>query len=187
MSSLDARFGGDAAEAYRTVQRNVLAETVGNFTVLGDVEVWIDGRLVEPGTPVELPVGYHLLQWREDDDLGLHGQILRMASAEARVLPLGSGVVVDGQPARQRAPLPWTRVARIGGGLLVLGSSAVLAAGAASSRDFDQAEDPSELDAIRSRNHALVLAGAGMAGAGLATIGVSFLDDGATIGVAWRF
>ncbi len=187
MSSLDARFGGEAAEAYRDVQRSVLAEEVGSFTVLGEVEVWIDGRRVQTGAPIELAVGYHLLQWREVDGPTLNGQILRMASAEARVLPLGSGVVVDGQPAHTRDPLDWSPFARIGGGVLLLGGAGVLAAGAASSRAFDSTEDPGELDELRSRNHALVLAGSGLAVAGAGLVGVSFLDGRATLGVGWRF
>ncbi len=187
LSNLDGRFGEEAALAYRDVQRNVLAEAVGSFTVLGQVEVWIDGRAVEPGNPVELPVGYHLLQWREDDELGLHGQILRMASAEARVLPLGSSVVVDGQPAHERSGAPLTQAARVGGGLLVVGSAVVLALGAVSSRDFDEADDPSELDSLRSRNHALVLTGAGLGVAGVGLVGISFLDGGPGLTLGLRF
>jgi hypothetical protein len=188
MSSLDARFGDGAAEAYSEAQKRVLAETIGNFGVLGEVEAWVDGRLIEPGTPIELPVGYHLLQWREDDGTTMHGETLRIASAEIRELPLGSNTLVDGRTNRRNhKSINWAPVARVGGGMLILGSSAVFLAGAAASRDFDQAEEPSELDSLRSRNHNLVLIGGGMALAGTGAIGASFIHGGASLSVGWRF
>ncbi len=187
MSTLDARFGEDAAATYRAVQRSVLAESNGTITVAGQVDAWIDGRLVELGTSLELPVGYHLLQWREGEDIKLHSRTLRMAVGEARVLPLGADAIVEGQPVRAERDLDWAPYARAGGGLVLLAGAGVLLAGAKAYQDFERTDDPMELETHQSRNHALVIAGASTAAVGAGVIGVSFVDGGWGLGLELRF
>jgi hypothetical protein len=191
---IDSVYGEDVEKAFQDTQRRVLAETGGSLLLQGSAEAWLDGRSVQLGLPVDVVVGHHLLQWREEGG-DLQARDIRVASMETRQLTLGE-VNEDQLRDQQRQAkagtdqgMGTTQLAMLagGGGAVVVGGVLLGLASGTHAR-FLEAEDPDQLESLQSRNHALALSGLGLMVAGAGTAGASFfIDGGPGLRVGLRF
>ena len=85
--SLDKELGVKSSNLYDEVRERVLATPMGSLEIQDDVAIWIDGREVPSGSPIELPAGPHLVQWQPH--LGeLKTLQLTLTPGESRTLTL---------------------------------------------------------------------------------------------------
>ncbi len=193
LAQIDPMLGEDAATTYDNVRKQVLDTPGGTLRVEGQVDAWLDGRAVTPGVDMDVAVGNHLLQWREAAEEPLQARVVRVASREGRVLPLGTQVATTTGPGPAVAGGEDTsgsgggaRIAALGGGVagVIVGGVLIGAAGL-SHNAFENETDPTELAGHQTRTNALTLAGIGVGALGLAVGGVGFvlLDEGA--GLTW--
>jgi hypothetical protein len=198
-AAMDPVYGQAVQDAYAEVKRRVLSEPGGELTLRGDVQVWLDGRMVAPNQPVDVSVGEHLLQYREGA-APLKGRSILVASGETRSLTLGT---LPAEPAVAPEPAPVAVVPPpsggegsegpskgllIGGGAGVVAGAVLLGVAAGAQTSFWRATDAAELEGLYQRNHAFVLAGAGLGVAGAGLMGASFLVDGGPgVQLSWRW
>jgi hypothetical protein len=193
LAQIDPLLGEDAEAAYIVVRKEILDSPGGTLRVEGQVDAWLDGRVLTPGVNVDVTIGSHLLQWREAPEEALMARTVQVATRESRVLPLGEQVaptpapVANGNnPSTGTGTGNGTRVGVLAGGAggVVVGAVLIGAAGLSHSAFLNET-DPNALPGHQTRTNALALAGFGVGALGLAVGGVGFvlLDEGA--GLTW--
>jgi hypothetical protein len=200
LAPLDAMLGARPIEAYNRVRDDVLARPVGTLHLQGDAKVWVDGRSIPIGSPVELPAGPHLLQWQKPGK-PMKGRIISVASGEVRTLPVGKGGAAASNAAVSEAavseaaalPSPTGLTQRrnlylaSGGGLVAAGGG-LLVAGLTKRGQVDggEFEDLNELDELASSANALGALGMASAALGAGLLGVGLVTTEATTTVVLR-
>ena len=179
-AALDEIFGEEAAARYGVLREELLATPGGTLTVEGQVEAWLDGRVVEVGRAVDVGVGDHLLQWREPE-ADLSGRLVTVSSGERRVIPIGEQVVpVAPEPLPEVSPQRTNRPLRIGGTAALATGGVLVALAAGSARTFATTDDPGALDALQIRTNALAGSGLGVTAVGAGLWGVALLAPSVT-------
>lgn len=194
LATIDPVLGDDAAAAYDAVRKQVMDTPGGTLRVEGQVEAWLDGRPIAPGGDVDVAVGNHLLQWREAPDAPLQARVVRVATREGRVLPLGAQTAAAATPAAggtggasaSGSSGSGARMGALAGGAVgVIAGGVLIGVAGLSHSAFDRETDPTELGRLQTRTNALTIAGLGVGAVGLAVggVGVVLLDGGG--GLSW--
>jgi len=189
MASLDPVLGQKAVDLHTKLRESVLANPQGQLQFSGEAEVWVDGKPVEVGPPVEMPAGRHYLQWRSAGQ-PMQNRVIRVESGEARAIPVGPGAENFKGEGFGGSRLESKQIAYIGGAVAVVGGGVMLALGIKARSEFDQTSDPDELDALAKRANVLLIAGGATTAVGVGTLIAApiFLEDGGMglqVGFIW--
>ena len=189
MASLNPVLGKKALDLHTKLRESVLANPQGQLQFSGEAEVWVDGKPVQVGPPIEMPAGKHFIQWRSADQI-MQNRVIRVESGEARAIPVGPGAESFKGEGFGENKLEAKQLAYIGGAVAVVGGGVMLALGIKARSEFDQTSDPDELDALAQRANLLLIAGGATSAIGVGTLIAApiFLQDGGVglqVGFIW--
>jgi len=196
--SLDKDLGDKSSNLYDEVRERVLATPMGTLEIKDDVAIWIDGREVPSGSPIELPAGPHLVQWQPHLE-EMKTLQLTLTPGESRTLTL-TAVKVSGSGKEKgqttRALAGWwsgnRRTALLGGGSAAVGTGvAFLALSVVRYKEFEANEDGGELELTQMANDVnqatQIGAAAGIVGAAALGVGLIPSKDGTALVLEGRF
>lgn len=189
---LDPSLGSQVVTFYDEVRGRVLAVPTGAFQAGAGVQVWVDGRSLSPGTPLDVASGTHLVQRRDGPTAPLTNELVRVAPGQVVRYGLTPPPPVAApaipSPAPTPVPLPAPAPAPDSGGPswgLVAGGAGTLAAGgvalvmaAVNHARFDATTDPGELSTLQAKTNTWATAGFALGGAGVILAGTGLALPG---------
>lgn len=189
MATLNPVLGSQATETHEILRQSVLAAPQGQLQFAGNAKVWLDGKEVQVGPPMDMPAGQHFLQWQGEGE-AMQNRVIRVESGEARAIPVGAGAESFKGDSFGGVQLKAKHWAIIGGGAAVVTGGVLLALGLKANGEYQASTDPNELDALAKKANSLLIAGGTIAGIGLGAMiaGPVFLGGGSPgfqVGFVW--
>jgi hypothetical protein len=189
MATLNPVLGAQAQETHEVLRQSVIAAPQGQIQFAGVGEVWVDGKPVEIGPPMDMPAGQHFLQWRSEGQ-PMQNRVIRVESGEARAIPVGPGAESfkgDSFGGIQLGPKQW---AYIGGGVAIVTGGILLALGFKAWAEYKSTTDRDALDGLATKANIFLIGGGTTAALGVGALIASpiFLEDGGMgfqVGFAW--
>jgi hypothetical protein len=184
-TNLDATYGDEASALFATARETVLGTQPGKMVVIGDVSAWIDGQSIQANAPLSVPVGTHLLQWREGEEGTLQSRVILVDPSEERHIKLGDAPVATGAvggitSSPTSVPSATSRWLILGGGGLILAGGGSWLVSTSAQSAFESETDPAALEDHQSRANAFASIAAVAVLSGGGTLAASFLLDGST-------